>query len=54
MSVPENPFNHKQIIQEDNPIRRRLEDKFNTTDDINKLDAEFDNAMKNKMSNATS
>lgn len=54
MAIPENPFENKQIIQEDDPIRKRLEEKVNTSEDIEKLDAELDNAMKNKMSNATS
>lgn len=54
MSLPENPFENKQTIQHNNPIRQELELKFNTSEDIQKLDAELDNVMKNKMSNATS
>ena len=54
MSIPENPFENKEIIQLDDPIRSSLEMKMNTSEDMAKLDAEFDNTMRNKMSSATS
>ena len=54
MSLPENPFEGKQIIQEDDPIRKRLEEKMNTSFDVSKLDQELDNVMKSKMNMATS
>lgn len=38
----------------DNVIRTKLEEKFNTTEDLAKLDTELDNAMKSKTSSATS
>ena len=34
MAVPENPFKDKKIIQEDDPIRKRLEEKMNSADDV--------------------
>jgi hypothetical protein len=49
MSIPENPFIGKNIIQEDDPIRKRLEEKFNTSLEVAKLDMELDNVMKSKM-----
>jgi hypothetical protein len=54
MALPENPFEGKQIIQEDDPIRKRLEEKMNSSEDTSKLDVELDNAIKSKMSLATS
>ena len=50
MSIPENPFNNKQIMQYDDPIRKRLEEKMNAADDVAKLDSELDNVMRSKMS----
>lgn len=50
MAIPKNPFVDKKIIQEDDPIRIRLEEKMNSTDDTGKLEVELDNVMKSKMS----
>jgi len=54
MALPEDPFHDKQIIQENHPIRKRLEDKMNASEDHTKLDAEFDGVMRGAMSGATS
>lgn len=54
MSIPENPFQDKKIIQADDPIRKRLEEKMNASEDVAALDAELDNVMRSKMSQATS
>lgn len=54
MAIPENPFENKQCVQEDDPIRKRLEEKMNSTEDTQKMDSELDSAIRNKMSNATS
>ena len=48
MALPENPFDNKQIIQEDDPIRKRLEEKMTSSDDSSKLEIELDYVMKNK------
>jgi DNA-directed RNA polymerase I subunit RPA1 len=53
MALPKNPFEGKQCIQEENPIRRAVETKFNSSEDAGKLDAEYDNVMKSKMNDAT-
>lgn len=50
MSIPENPFHDKKIIQADDPIRKRLEEKMNASEDVAALDAELDNVMRSKMS----
>ncbi len=54
LSLPSDPFNDKQIIQENHPIRKRLEDKMNASEDSTKLDQEFDGVMRGAMSGATS
>lgn len=54
MAIPEDPFTHKQTIQLEDPIRKRLADKFATGEDHTKLDIELDNVIKNKVNNATS
>lgn len=53
MAVPANPFEGKKCIQEDNPVRMALEAKFNSSEDLQKLDVELDNTMKSKMNDAT-
>ena len=35
------------------PVRNALETKFNSSEDVNKLDVELDNTMKSKMNKAT-
>lgn len=35
------------------PVRNALETKFNSSEDIGKLDVELDNTMKSKMNKAT-
>ena len=54
MAIPENPFENKDCIQLNDPIRKRMEEKMNSSEDIQKLDAELDNKIKSKMNNATS
>jgi DNA-directed RNA polymerase I subunit RPA1 len=54
MALPEDPFEGKQVIQSDDPIRVRLEDRMNQSEDINQLDVELDSLIKSKMSVATS
>lgn len=54
MSLPENPFHDKHIIQENHPIRKRLEEKMNASEDSTKIDAELDGVMRGSNSQATS
>ena len=54
MAIPPNPFEHKQTIQMEDPIRKRLAQKFSTGEDHTKLDMELDNVIKNKVNSATS
>jgi len=53
MALPENPFQDKKCIQSNNPVRMAVESKFNNSEDIQKLDQEYDNAMRSKMNDAT-
>jgi len=34
IALPENPFEGKKCIQEENPVRRALEGKFNSSEDL--------------------
>mmetsp|Transcript_31560 Transcript_31560/g.30873 ORF Transcript_31560/g.30873 Transcript_31560/m.30873 type:complete len:83 (+) Transcript_31560:321-569(+) len=38
----------------EDPIRKRLEERFNLAEDQGKVDAELDNLMKSKVNNTTS
>lgn len=38
----------------EDPIRGRIQDKMNSSEDTTKLDVEYDNVVKNSLSNATS
>eukprot|EP00351_Strombidinopsis_sp_SopsisLIS2011_P001819 CAMPEP_0116885998 /NCGR_PEP_ID=MMETSP0463-20121206/19642_1 /TAXON_ID=181622 /ORGANISM="Strombidinopsis sp, Strain SopsisLIS2011" /LENGTH=91 /DNA_ID=CAMNT_0004545567 /DNA_START=117 /DNA_END=392 /DNA_ORIENTATION=- len=53
MAVPEDPFNDKQCIQANDPIKAKLETKLGQSDDKDIMEAQFDGVMKGKMSKVT-
>jgi hypothetical protein len=55
MALPQNPFENKQCIQQDDDVRIALENKMSTAGtDLGILDAELDNVMQGRMNDATS
>jgi len=53
MAVPEDPFNGKKVIQEDDPIRVMIDNKMNT-EEGKELEMELDNKIMAVCSEATS